>query len=500
MPFASEHRARQSSPDQFTRFRRTKPEGFPAGIEAIIGFKEAGGSEIQSLAFDAALWTPPKAKKWLDDHDFLTAQFEEATGKEDAVQIRLDDLAPDGAPIRSVRRWDLLPLEKPERTETGFVRAQGMITRSGVFTYTNRDGSTSRELRPPEEVFRADSLRTFSLVPLTLDHPPDNLNPETAAKFQVGAIGSPARVGSHARADLLITRKDAIDAVMNGKNKLSCGYTCQVVDRGGTFVDADGAEHKFDAIQTSIIGNHVAICDNPRAGPSAQIRIDEADAFADLSKAPKGKTMEFEEVTINGQTYKVPKDVAAKMRTDGTLKPADPTPTPRADDAHARALSDAQKERDKAQGELAAMKAKTADDDKKRADAKGKQDANSATKKRIALVAVASQVLDKKLDELLELDDAEIMRAVIEKQAPDVRLDDKSAAFIEGVFETIATTRVDTTKAITKLVNQGKETARNNGADDSQKRADDARQRMIKNQREAWIPEDIRKAQTKAAS
>ena len=81
-----------------------------------------------------------------------------------------------------------------------------------------------------------------------------------------------------------------------------------------------------------------------------------------------------------------------------------------------------------------------------------------------------------------------------------VKLDDKSAAFIEGVFETIASTRVDTTKAITKLVNQGKETARNDGNDDSQKRADDARQRMITRDRQGWMPEDIRKAQSKAAS
>ncbi len=416
MPFVNEHRARQSSPDQFERFRRVKPEGFPSGVEAILGLKTDGSSEIQSVTFDAAQWQPNDAKKWLGDHNF-TSELEEAEPKDDAITVRLDDLTADGATMRTVRRWDLLPLEKAEKTADGFVRAQGMIT-----------------------------------------------------------------------------RKDAIDAVLGGKNKLSCGYTCQVVDRGGTFVDADQVEHVFDAIQQSIVGNHVAICDNPRAGPSAQIRIDEADAFADFSQ-PKGDAMET--ITINGQTYQVTKEVAAKMRADGVLelKKADTiTPTPKPDDANARALAESQARADKAEGELAATKAKHADDDQKRTDAKNRSDQNVATKKRIALVAAAAPILEKKLDELLELDDAEIMRQVIAKQAPDVKLEGKSDAFIEGVFETIATTHVDTTAAITTLINQGKKTALNNGSgDDSAKRADDARQRMIDRDRNGWEPENLRK-------
>ena len=505
MPFANEHRARQSSPDQFKDFRRTKPEGFPSGVEAIIGIKEDGGSEIQSVSFDASQWSPSEAKKWLADHDFSTT-VEEATGeKEDAITVRLDELGPDGANIRSVRRWDLLPLESPVKTRAGFVRAQGMITRTGVFTYTRLDGSTVRELRTPEEVFRPDSMRTFELAPLTLGHPPDNLSPDTVDEFQVGAIGSPVRVGSHVRADLLITRKDAIAAVLGGKNKLSCGYDCKTVDRGGTFVNSRGDEFPFDAIQYGIIGNHVAICDNPRAGPSAQIRIDEADAFADLSTEPKGDSkVEFEDVIINGKTHRVPKDVAAAMRADGTLSlvpKVEPKPEPKADDANARALKETQDARDKAQGELAALKAKTADDDKKRADDAKRTDQKEATKKRVSLCAVAVPLLDKKLDELLELDDAEIMKAVIAKEASEVNLEGKSDAFIEGVYQTIAATKVDTKKAITTLINQGKKTGANDkGGDDAQKRADDSRQRMIDRSNNAWKPEYVRKleAETKA--
>lgn len=506
MPFANEHRARQSSPDQFDDFRRTKPSGFPAGVEAVEGIKKDGGSETQSIVFDAAQWDVARSKQWLTDHDLSSAEFEEASDKEFDSMVRLDTLDHEGVAIRSVRRWDVLPLEKTEKTSDGFVRGQGLITRSGVFAYTNRrDGSVVRELRPPGEVFDEDSLRTFSLVPLTLDHPPDNLNPDTVASHQVGSVGHPVRVGSHARSDMLITHKDAIDAVLGGKNNLSCGYSCKVIDRGGTFTDSDGVDHKFDAIQTSIIGNHVAICDNPRAGPSAHMRIDDADAFADLSKQPRGDAKMFEEITINGKTYKVPKAVADQMRADGVLNAPTPTPVPVPvpnpnADAHARALQETQTRADKAEGELAALKAKTAEDEKKRIETQAKSDSKEATKKRVALCAVAIPVLDKKLDELLDMDDGEIMKAVIAKQAPDVSIEGKSDAYIEAVFDTIATTRVDTSKAITELVNTGKQTAANSGGDDSQKRADDARTRMEQRGRDAWKPEIVRKLEAKSAN
>lgn len=83
-PFPNEHAARQAPPGNFTSFRRKKLSGAPAGIDAIFGLKKVGGktvSEIQSLRFDAKLWTPAKAKQWLKDHGFKTAGFEPASKK-----------------------------------------------------------------------------------------------------------------------------------------------------------------------------------------------------------------------------------------------------------------------------------------------------------------------------------------------------------------------------------------------------------------------------------
>jgi len=77
MPYPSEHAARQLDPEQFERFVRIHPKGYPDGIDAIIGYREDGTTGLQSLRFDKKKWTPAEAKKWLKDHD-LKADLEEA--------------------------------------------------------------------------------------------------------------------------------------------------------------------------------------------------------------------------------------------------------------------------------------------------------------------------------------------------------------------------------------------------------------------------------------
>lgn len=81
MPFPNEHAARQTNPGKYNSFRRTHPQGFPAGIDVIYGIWTVGGkrkTEIQTIRFDRKKWTPEAAKKWLKDHNFKTAGFEVA--------------------------------------------------------------------------------------------------------------------------------------------------------------------------------------------------------------------------------------------------------------------------------------------------------------------------------------------------------------------------------------------------------------------------------------
>lgn len=49
----------------------------PAGVQFVVGFKEGGGSDVQSIIFDSDKWDQEKAKAWLKDHNFTSAKVDE---------------------------------------------------------------------------------------------------------------------------------------------------------------------------------------------------------------------------------------------------------------------------------------------------------------------------------------------------------------------------------------------------------------------------------------
>lgn len=85
-PYPNEHAARIRDPEQYDDFRRMNDEG-GVGIDFIIGLKD-GGSEIQSIRFDASEYTTKEARDWLDRNNFTVMKFEPAIGSEErAVQM-----------------------------------------------------------------------------------------------------------------------------------------------------------------------------------------------------------------------------------------------------------------------------------------------------------------------------------------------------------------------------------------------------------------------------
>ena len=167
-------------------------------------------------------------------------------------------------------RYDIGSLKAPVRCADGRLRVDGYLTRTGVFEYRNPDGSVRREYRPPEEVFNADSLATFELVPLTDNHPPEMVTAQNAKQYAVGATGESVRQdGDRVAASIVVFDAGVIAKLERGKVQLSCGYEADVEDSPG---EIDG--QRYDAIQRNIRGNHVAIVDVGRAGPDVRIRMD----------------------------------------------------------------------------------------------------------------------------------------------------------------------------------------------------------------------------------
>ena len=118
--------------------------------------------------------------------------------------------------------------------------------------------------RPPEEVFAPETIASFEGMPVTNDHPPDGVDAENIRRLQAGHAHNVHR-GTGAEsdlllADLIITDPCLIDAVLAGKREISCGYTYDLCEENGRY------------LQRKIRGNHIAVVDAGRAGSRVSIR------------------------------------------------------------------------------------------------------------------------------------------------------------------------------------------------------------------------------------
>lgn len=310
------------------------------------------------------------------------------------------------------------PLSKPVRLPNGFVRAEGYLTRSGIFVYRDAQGKTVRELRPPEEVMHADSLASFGMMPVTNDHPPELLTADNAKQYAVGAVSEQVQPdGDKLRASLMITDAKTIEAVQAGKVELSCGYTADVVAEAGTW---NG--QRYDARQTNIRGNHVAIVDVGRAGPECALRMDAADGAA------QEITMDPVMMELGGAQYAVPADLAAEIAKMLEAKGLSPT-------------MDAGKAAPAASADLEAAKA---DNAALRAKLDGLTSAAAAKAMREKLILeiredMALCEMAKRFDaDVSEADSAEIKRRkIVAKLDPTIKLDGKSPEYVGGLLDAL---------------------------------------------------------------
>lgn len=338
----------------------------------------------------------------------------------------------------AVRRYDRGELRKPEKDQrTGYLRADGFITKVGVFRYRLKGGKIRRELRLPEEVFHADSIRSFDEAPITNGHPVENLDASNTKKHQVGSVRDPRREDAHMRARLLVTDADTIKQAESGKRDLSCGYTCELEQHAGVTDGIDGIDDglRYDAIQRNIRGNHVAILDAGRAGGTVSIRLDANDAIMSeedepIAPAPKPKETTMDTITkrIDGMDIECTKQGAQAIdklqaKNDELIENADVVKT-ETEKQKARA--------DKAEEDLAKHKKDT--------DAKLAPEAvQKRVDERVKLITDARDVLgekdaDGKEIKLDSMTDVEIKKLVIAKSS-DVDLADKSSDYVNARFD-----------------------------------------------------------------
>jgi hypothetical protein len=331
------------------------------------------------------------------------------------------------APMR-VERFDRGELRSPTKTPAGFLRLDGYATRTGILLYRLPDGTTRRELRHPEDVARADSLSSLAGVPVTDEHPPELLTPETATRYQRGYTGDEVSLtGDKVATSLTVTDAALIKAIAEGRKvELSCGYTCDLDPTPGVW---QGQE--YDARQTNIVYNHLAVVPRGRAGPDVRLRLDAAAEASDDYPGHEPKEGTLTKIRIDGVDYEVSEAAAtaitAKLRADSeAIEAAKATATEAEEKAETLST---QLEETTAKKDAAEDALKTAQTQRTDADA-----INAAVTKRLALIAQAQPYVgaDVKLD---ALDDRGIREAALMAINPEAKFDGQSDEAIAIRFD-----------------------------------------------------------------
>lgn len=286
-------------------------------------------------------------------------------------------------------------IRKVTRTPSGGARLDAALTRSGVFTYYE-NGKRIDEYRPPDEVFKAESLATLLGATVTHRHPPTEVNPGNFKTYAEGFNVTPVSRED----DLVISTLDvngavALAAIESGEREISCGYTCDVDNTPG--VTPEGI--RFDRSQKNIQYNHIAIVERGRAGHSVALRLDAAG----------------NELPAEDRKDQMTPEQIAKLQADLV------TANTRADSEKIRA--------DTAEAGLA-VATQTVTTEKTRADS---AESKLAVVAKADLHKAAKPILGKAFK--ADAKDEDIRKAVIAKRMPSLKLDGKDAGQLSALFE-----------------------------------------------------------------
>lgn len=411
-------------------------------------------------------------------------------------KIRLDN-----AQILTERRYDQFGSSSSViKTDEGFLRVQMRATRVGVFKYLRKDGSISRELRHPDDVFHTDSLTTLAGKPITLLHPkniPNGLvTSRNVSQISVGLSGDSPVVTDNAFVDTTgtITNERGVREVekrmdRNEDQEISCGYKCDMIEESGIFQG-----EVYDRRQVNIRYNHIALVPKGRAGNNCKLRLDEDEAIL-YDKNIQLEENSMETIKIDGQEFEVSVETAKAFR--------------KFEAKHDEALSLSKKETAKVEAKMDAVsedlaevkktsskleaKADGLEDEVKtlktlKAEKESKMDADTMdalVEERTSICEAATKLVkDFKKDGLSNL---EIKKQVIVAISPDVKLDEKSEDYVDARFDGIVENMDSYTDKLKKAIN---DKTKNDSEDEinNETKFDSAKARvkMLEESRKAW--------------
>lgn len=351
--------------------------------------------------------------------------------------------------MQNVARFDRGLVKKATTvTDEGYLRADAIVTRTGVFNYINADGTIRKELRHPNDVFNKESMDSMRMRPVTNGHPAQKLvNAKNYKKLSVGYTGESVNTdGQYVMTSILVTDENAINDIKNNnKRELSLGYTVNLIKEDGVY-NGETYTHR----QTNIKYNHLAIVDYARAGSEARIHLDGSSAEEVINdedlyllenviihdnvnhnnlKHGGSKIMDekFSIVTLDGLEYKAAPEVANAYKKFESVK------------------SELNIKIDSLTKELETLKAEK-DDYKTKLDEANAIDHEAklkeAVKSRVNLISKAKNIVKEEIN-MDEMSDKEIKISVIRVKRPKINLDEASDIYIDAAFDLIVEDSID---------------------------------------------------------
>ena len=215
-----------------------------------------------------------------------------------------------------VSRYDYGQVTKSEITDEGYLKVWCKAARVGTQLYTKGDGTQVREYRPEDEVSNPDSLASFGMKAVTLNHPKVLLDSKTTKLHQVGHAGSHVRFSDgFVEVALVITDQNAIDAVQRGDaQEVSAGYRVDYDPTPGVTPNGES----YDGIQRNIKVNHIALVNRGRAGREARLLLDSCDrndAVAEVELPSNSPVISMARITLDGLDIELPADAAGAVQS-----------------------------------------------------------------------------------------------------------------------------------------------------------------------------------------
>lgn len=440
----------------------------------------------------------------------------------------------DTPKLTCVTRLDSIKLDETYFTEEGYLIDHPIVTSVGIFEYKNPDGTIRRELRLPEHVFDPKSLATYEGKPVIITHVP-RVNKHNVEDEIVGTLLSKGyRDGDDVRAKIIIHGIDRVKR--SGLRELSLGYDLDLDETPGEW---NG--QPYDAIQTEIRINHLALVGAARAGDQARLNIDGETKTLRGGKTvkdkTKGKAMGSEQLQKTIAAYQTRRqqrlDEAEKHSEDnenpvpaaaaGGEIPA-PPPAENNPSDKLQLIKDRRDRRDKednpatlddAMGAIAqqdedigalielieelqaksdfdnaSVPAAAADDDDSDTNSMGEVEGSAMStnadsvdavvRERIKLGRIGDRL---RLDGLEDMKPIDAKKAIICKVNPGMRLDGKSSVYVNAAFD-VAVSQMETVKDTNHQRRQisGRMDSSDYVAPNGKTAAQRARERMIEKQ------------------